>query len=108
MSKAALVLDEKSGKMVTPAQAKVLAVLDITGLDYAGIGISTSDASWFEGWVAQGRSLRSVTRPRVNYRSAKALEAAGLVQVYDDYMDQREIQVRRIENARPLPVYTEV
>jgi hypothetical protein len=105
-SKTALVLDTKSGKMVTPAQAKVLAVLDITGLDYAAIRITTSDAAWFEKWVASGRSLNGVTRPGVHYGSAKALEAAGLVQVYADYMDTREIQVRRIENARPLPVYT--
>lgn len=100
------VLDEKSGKMVTPAQAKVLAVLDIPGLDYAGIRIATSNAEWYEKYLASGRSLKGVSRPSVNYRSAKALETMGLVQVYDDYSDSREIQVRRIENARPLPVYT--
>jgi hypothetical protein len=94
------VLDEKSGKMVTEAQAKVLAVLDMPWLDYATTGLQTSDASFYDRWVAEGRNPLGVSRPTVHYGSASALEKLGLVQIYHDYMDRHEFQIRRIEKAR--------
>ena len=94
------VLDTKSGKMVTPAQAKVLAVLDMEWLDYAVPGLQTSDAEFWAKWIAEGRSPWGTARPRVHYGSASALEKLGLVQIYHDYMDGHEFQVRRIEKAR--------
>jgi len=94
------VYDAVSGKMVTPAQAKVLAVLDMEWLDYAIPGIQTSDAEFWTRWIAEGRNPKGTTRPRVHYGSAEALRKMGLVQIFDDYMDAREIQVRRIEKAR--------
>ncbi|HEY6019453.1 MAG TPA: hypothetical protein VIY48_06010 [Candidatus Paceibacterota bacterium] len=102
MSKQAKVLDEKSGKMVTEAQAKVLSVLDMEWLDFAVTGQRTSDSEWYAKWIAEGRSPWGVTRPRVHHKSARALADLGVVQVFHDYWNDGDFEVRRIEKAREV------
>lgn len=99
-TKITTVLDAKSGVMVTEAQARVLAVLDMEWLDYAATGQYTCDPTWYAKWIAEGRNPRGVSRPRVHHRAARALAKLGVVQVYNDWMNDGDIEVRRIENAR--------
>lgn len=102
MGKQDLVLDEKSGKMVTEAQAKVLAVLDMEWLDFATTGQRTSDSEWYAKWIAEGRSPWGVTRPRVHHAAARSLAKLGVVQVFHDFWNDGDFEVRRIENAREV------
>lgn len=101
----AKVLDAKSGKMVTEAQARVLAVLDMECLSkvggYAVTSNGTSNPEWYIRRDAEGRSIRGWSHPHVDSIAARALVAQGVVQVWHD-VHLQEFQVRRIENARTV------